>query len=281
MNLFRRIVIWLQQPEKASGPLTVGAMIAAFLMVNSSFRPIYQLVHHTPVAIRFGSLMMEKPLILWINEGLMVFFFLLVALEIKREIMDGHLDTAARVALPAIAALGGMLIPALTYLMFTWGDTAAVRGWAIPSATDTVLAIAALNVLGTKVPPAVRTFLLALAIFDDMGAIVILAAVFTDSLSLVSLIVSGGGAARVDSSQPNWRYAHIGLRGSRPRVVVRFAPIRCSRHRGWIPDRTDRPPEDERTQALTPSCSRAGPSPLGGAGDRTRICLFQLRRWLV
>lgn len=192
MNFLRRIVFWLQQPEKASGPLTVGAMITAFLMVNSSFKPIYQLVHHTPVAIRFGSLMVEKPLILWINEGLMVFFFLLVALEIKREILDGHLDTTARVALPAIAALGGMLIPALIYLLFTWSDTAAVRGWAIPSATDTVLAIAALNVLGAKVPPTVRTFLLALAIFDDMGAIVILAAVFTDSLSLVSLIVAGG-----------------------------------------------------------------------------------------
>ncbi|MBU0590422.1 MAG: Na+/H+ antiporter NhaA [Gammaproteobacteria bacterium] len=191
MNFLRRIVFWLQQPEKASGPLTVGAMITAFLMVNSSFKPIYQLVHHTPVAIRFGSLMVEKPLILWINEGLMVFFFLLVALEIKREILDGHLDTTARVALPAIAALGGMLIPALIYLLFTWSDTAAVRGWAIPSATDTVLAIAALNVLGAKVPPTVRTFLLALAIFDDMGAIVILAAVFTDSLSLVSLIVAG------------------------------------------------------------------------------------------
>lgn len=191
-DLWHRITAWLQQPEKASGPLTVAAMLAAFAMVNSPLRPTYQLVHHTPVAIRVGSLMVEKPLILWINEGLMVFFFLLVALEIKREVLDGHLDSPARVALPALAALGGMLVPAAIYLLFTWGDAAAARGWAIPSATDTVLALAALNVLGARVPAAVRTFLLALAIFDDLGAILILAVLFTKSLSIVSLMVAAG-----------------------------------------------------------------------------------------
>ena len=186
----RRFAAWLRQPENASGPLAVAAMIAAFSMVNSPLRPIYRLVHHTPVAVRVGSLMVEKPLILWINEGLMVFFFLLVALEIKREILEGHLDSPARVAFPAVAALGGMLAPAAIYLLFTWGDSAASRGWAIPSATDTVLALAALNLLGARVPPAVRTFLLALAIFDDLGAIVILAALFTKNLSVASLAVA-------------------------------------------------------------------------------------------
>jgi Na+:H+ antiporter, NhaA family len=190
MNAWHRFAAWLQQPGKASGPLTIAAMIVAFAMVNSPFRSIYRLVHHTPVAIRVGSLMVEKPLILWINEGLMVFFFLLVALEIKREILEGHLDSPARVAFPALAALGGMLAPAAIYLLFTWSDPAARRGWAIPSATDTVLALAALNLLGARVPPAVRTFLLALAIFDDLGAIVILAALFTESLSVASLAVA-------------------------------------------------------------------------------------------
>lgn len=192
MNLWHRITAWLQQPEKASGPLTVAAMLVAFAMVNSPLRPIYDLAHHTPVALRVGSLMVEKPLVLWINEGLMVFFFLLVALEIKREILEGHLDSPARVALPALAALGGMLAPAAIYLLFTWGDPAAARGWAIPSATDTVLALAALNLLGARVPAAVRTFLLALAIFDDLGAILILAALFTKSLSVASLVVAAG-----------------------------------------------------------------------------------------
>lgn len=192
MDSWRRIIAWLQQPEKASGPLTVAAMLMAFAIVNSPLRPIYDLVHHTPVAVRVGSLMVEKPLILWINEGLMVFFFLLVALEIKREVLEGHLDSPARVALPALAALGGMLAPAAIYLLFTWDDAAAARGWAIPSATDTVLAIAALNLLGARVPPGVRTFLLALAIFDDIGAILILAVLFTKSLSVASFVVAAG-----------------------------------------------------------------------------------------
>lgn len=188
--LFRQIAERLQHPEKTSGPLTVAAMIAAFAMVNSPLRPIYRLVHHTPVAIRFGPLAVEKPLILWINEGLMVFFFLLVAMEIKREILEGHLQSVAKVALPAFAALGGMLVPAAIYLLFTWADPAASRGWAIPSATDTVLALAALNLLGARVSPAVKAFLLALAIFDDLGAIFILAALFTRDLSLVSLAIA-------------------------------------------------------------------------------------------
>jgi NhaA family Na+:H+ antiporter len=187
----RRIPGWLQQPEKASGLLTVVAMLAAFAMVNSPLQPIYQLVHHTPVSVRVGALMVEKPLILWINEGLMVFFFLLIALEIKREVLEGHLASPTKFSFPLLAALGGMLAPASIYLLFTWGDAAAVRGWAIPTATDTVLALAALNVLGTRVPAAARTFLLALAIFDDLGAIVVLATLYTKSLSIPALTVAG------------------------------------------------------------------------------------------
>ena len=192
MNRLLHIPAWLRHPEKASGALTVAAMLAAFALVNSPLEPLYQLVHHTPLAIRVGALLVEKPLILWINEGLMVFFFLLVALEIKREVLEGHLASPARVALPALAALGGMVAPAAIYLLLTWGDTTAARGWVIPTATDTVLALAALNVLGARVPPAARTFLLALAIFDDLGAIVILAALFSKSLSVPSLLVAAG-----------------------------------------------------------------------------------------
>ena len=124
MDHASRIPAWLQHPEKASGALTVAAMLVAFAMVNSPLRPLYQFVHHTPLAVRVGALLVEKPLILWINEGLMVFFFLLVALEIKREVLEGHLASLARVALPALAALGGMLAPAAIYLLFTWGDAA-------------------------------------------------------------------------------------------------------------------------------------------------------------
>lgn len=100
------IPVWVEHPEKASGALTVAAMFAALAMVNSPPAPLYELVHHTPLAVRVGEFILEKPLILWINEGLMVFFFLLVALEIKREVLEGHLATPARIALPAAIALG-------------------------------------------------------------------------------------------------------------------------------------------------------------------------------
>lgn len=188
---------WLRQPEKLSGLLTVLAIAAALAMANSPLRGLYELVHHTPVAIRVGELMVEKPLVLWINEGLMVFFFLLVALELKREALEGHLASPALVALPAFAAAGGMLVPAVVYLGFTWGDPIASRGWAIPAATDTVLALAALHAMGTRVPASVKVFLTALAIFDDLGAIVILAALFTRDLSFVSLLLAAAAALAI------------------------------------------------------------------------------------
>ncbi len=184
---------WFPSLESASGALTLIAILAALAMANSPLRGLYEYVHHTPVALRVGDLTVQKPLVLWINEGLMVLFFLLVALELKREMLEGHLASAAHVALPAIAAVGGMLVPAAVYLAFVWGDPAASRGWAIPTATDTVLALAALHALGARVPPSVKAFLTALAIFDDVGAIVILAAIFTKELSLVSLSLAGLG----------------------------------------------------------------------------------------
>lgn len=184
---------WFPSLESASGALTLIAIVAALAMANSPLRGLYEFVHHTPVALRVGELAVQKPLVLWINEGLMVLFFLLVALELKREALEGHLASAGHVALPAIAAAGGMLVPAAVYLAFVWGDPAASRGWAIPTATDTVLALAALHALGSRVPASVKAFLTALAIFDDVGAIVILAAIFTQKLSFVSLLFAALG----------------------------------------------------------------------------------------
>lgn len=192
MKRDRQTASWIRQPEKLSGALTVATMLLAFAMVNSPLKSAYDLLHHTPVALHVGGWQVERPLILWINEGLMVFFFLLVALEIKREALQGHLASRAKMALPVIAAAGGMLVPAAVYLAFTWGDPDAARGWPIPTATDTVLALAALRVLGARVPAAVVAFLTALAIFDDIGAIVILAAMFTQSISLPALLAAAG-----------------------------------------------------------------------------------------
>jgi NhaA family Na+:H+ antiporter len=185
----------LRRPELTSGLLAVAAVLAALAIANSSLRPLYDLVHHTPVALRVGALYVEKPLIAWINEGLMVFFFLLVALEIKREALAGHLASRARIALPAIAALGGMLVPAGVYWLLAAGEPGAEQGWAVPIATDTVLALAALNALGAAAPAAVKAFLTAFAIFDDLGAIVILAMLFTAHLSVASLLVAAGALA--------------------------------------------------------------------------------------
>ncbi|ODV12994.1 MAG: Na+/H+ antiporter NhaA [Rubrivivax sp. SCN 70-15] len=182
---------WVSRsPERISGPLTLAAMLVALVTVNSPLRPLYDAIHHTPVGIRVGGWDIERPLILWINEGLMVFFFLLVALEIKREVLQGHLASRARVALPLISAVGGMVVPAVMYLAFTWRDPAAARGWPIPMATDTVLALAALRALGARVPAAVVAFLTATAIFDDLGAIAVLALLFSQSISTPALLAA-------------------------------------------------------------------------------------------
>lgn len=208
---------WLAQPETLSGVLTVLAIAAALAMANSPLRDLYQAVHHTPVALRVGELQVEKPLVLWINEGLMVFFFLLVALELKREALEGHLASPARVALPVFAAAGGMLAPAVIYLAFAWGDAAASRGWAIPTATDTVLALAALHAMGARVPASAKTFLTALAIFDDLGAIIILAVLYTKDLSFLSLFFAAAAVLALAVTN------RLGVTRSSTYVVLGFA----------------------------------------------------------
>ena len=147
--------------ERAAGLVTVGAMLVALILANSPLRDFYQLVHHTPVSLQVGTLGIDKPLILWINDGLMVFFFLLMGVELKREMLGGLLGSARQVALPAIAATGGMLLPALVYLIVNGTAGIAAHGWAVPTATDIVLALAVLSLFGERVPPALRVFLMA------------------------------------------------------------------------------------------------------------------------
>ena len=180
----------MTRPERASGLLTLAAMLVAIVLANSPLKPIYDAVHHTPVGLSVGTWQIDRPLILWINEGLLVFFFVLVALEIKREVLVGHLASRARAALPLAAAVGGMVVPAALYLVFNGQDAAAARGWPIPMATDTVLALAALHALGARVPGAVVAFLTASAIFDDLGAIAVLALLFSESISLPALLAA-------------------------------------------------------------------------------------------
>ncbi len=172
-----------------------AAMLLAFVWVNSPAVGIYDVIHHTPLSLQVGDIGLSKPLVDWINEGLMVFFFFAIGLEIKREVLAGDLASPRKIALPAIGAIGGMLVPAAIYLLFNAGNPATEHGWAVPVATDIVLALAVLSVLGERIPPALKVFLMALAVFDDFGTLMIIAFFYTEGLSLVSLALAGLGLA--------------------------------------------------------------------------------------
>lgn len=177
--------------ERAAGLVTVAAMFLALVLANTPLREGYRLLHHTPVTLQVGSVGIDKPLILWINEGLMVFFFLLMGVELKREMLGGLLSSVRQMALPGIAAAGGMLVPALVYLLLNGTDGIPAHGWAVPTATDIVLALAVLSLFGERVPAALRVFLMALAVFDDLGAVAIIALFYTEGLAGEALLIAG------------------------------------------------------------------------------------------
>ena len=176
--------------ESASGLLLIAAAILAMVAANSPLHTLYDALIDMPVEIRVGALYIAKPLLLWINDGLMAVFFFLIGLELKRELVEGELSNMSAVALPAIGAIGGMVVPAAIYLYFNWGDSVAVSGWAIPAATDIAFSLGILTLLGSRVPLTLKVFLVSLAIFDDIGAIVIIALFYTDDLSLSALVVA-------------------------------------------------------------------------------------------
>lgn len=188
-SLQRRISSLLHH-EAAGGVLLMAAAAAALLLDNSPLNWLYDAILSTPVVVQIGALAIDKPLLLWINDGLMAVFFFLVGLEIKRELLQGQLSTWNQAALPLFAALGGMVAPALIFVAFNLGDPTALNGWAIPAATDIAFALGVLALLGSRVPVALKIFLLALAIIDDLGAIVIIALFYTADLSLLSLVIA-------------------------------------------------------------------------------------------
>ena len=178
--------------ESASGLLLIAATALAMIVVNTPAKFLYDHFLNTPIEVRVGQLELAKPLLLWINDGLMAIFFFLIGLEIKREVLEGELSHPSRIILPAISALGGMTIPALVYAAVNWGDSLALRGWAIPAATDIAFALGILALLGPRVPTSLKVFLLTLAIIDDLGAIVIIALFYSGTLSIISLGVAAG-----------------------------------------------------------------------------------------
>lgn len=176
--------------ESASGILLVVATVLAMVVENSPAQPLYESLLGTPVSIQVGALVIAKPLLLWINDGLMAVFFFLVGLEIKREALEGELSDPARVTLPMIAAVGGVVVPSAIYAAINWGDPVAIKGWAIPAATDIAFALGVLSLLGSRVPVGLKVFVLTLAIVDDLGAIVIIALFYSEDLTPSSLVVA-------------------------------------------------------------------------------------------
>jgi NhaA family Na+:H+ antiporter len=184
------------QNEASGGIILILAAALAMLLANLGVtRDLYHAFLETPVELRVGVLEINKNMLLWINDALMAVFFLLVGLEVKRELVQGSLASRQRAAFPVIAAIGGMVVPALIYLAFNWQDPVARHGWAIPAATDIAFALGVLALLGNRVPMALKIFLMALAIIDDLGAIIIIALFYTSELSVLSLGVAAAAIA--------------------------------------------------------------------------------------
>ena len=181
--------------ESSAGVLLMLAALMALIASNSMLSGLYGGFLTTPVVVQIGALEIAKPLLLWINDGLMAVFFFLIGLEIKREILEGELSSFDKAALPLIAAIGGMAGPALVYVLINWSTPETLNGWAIPAATDIAFALGVLMLLGRSVPTSLKVFLLAIAIIDDLGAITVIALFYTSDLSTMALGLAAIGLA--------------------------------------------------------------------------------------
>lgn len=173
--------------EAAGGLILMGTALLAILVKNSALAEWYDHLLVLPFSISLGDTGLSKPLLLWINDGLMAIFFLLIGLELKREMIEGHLASRSQLTLPVIGAVGGVAIPALIFLIFNYHDPELARGWAIPAATDIAFALGVILLLGDRVPISLKVLLTSIAVIDDLGAIVIIALFYTSQLSVLSL----------------------------------------------------------------------------------------------
>lgn len=184
-------VVRFLQGDMAPGLILAATAILAIALFNyAPVNPYYRDALQTPLRVGFADLELSKPLLLWINDGLMAVFFLLVGLELKRELLEGSLASKNQIILPALAAIGGMAAPALVYWLINGGDPVLLRGWAIPAATDIAFALGALSLLGRTVPVSLKVFLLTLATLDDLGAIIVIAVFYTAQISMTALTLA-------------------------------------------------------------------------------------------
>ena len=189
--LFRPLLKFIKL-EASAGIVLFLAAVLALVVDNSPLRGYYHDFFTLKMSIHLGVLVLSKPLLLWINDGLMAVFFLLVGLEIKREVVSGELNDLRRTSLPIVAALGGIVVPGLIYVVLNYHDHTALSGWAIPTATDIAFSLGILSLLGRRVPLNLKVFLTALAIFDDIAAILIIAVFYTSHISVVLLCIAAG-----------------------------------------------------------------------------------------
>ncbi len=176
--------------DSIGGILLLVAMVLALVVANSPISVLYDALFNLPFTIQLGNVGLSKPLLLWINDGLMAIFFFMVGLELKREFLEGSLSQRSQLVLPLVAALGGMLVPSAIYAWWNWNDVTSLQGWAIPTATDIAFALGILGMLGGRIPPSLKIFLTVLAIFDDLGVILIIAIFYSGNLSMMALLIA-------------------------------------------------------------------------------------------
>ena len=195
LRLINRSVNQFIHSQSIGGVLLALAALVALVISNSQWSDAYLRFLQIPGELRFGvnGLILSKPLIVWVNDLWMAVFFFLVGLEIKRELLEGELATVRQAALPMAAAFGGMVVPALIFSVINWGDPVALRGWGIPMATDIAFALGILVLLGSRVPASLKVFLTAVAIIDDLGAILVIAFFYTADLAPAMLLAAAGG----------------------------------------------------------------------------------------
>ncbi len=176
--------------ESAGGILLIGAAVLAMIAANTPLSEYYDLLLDVPVEVRVGGLIVAKPLILWVNDGLMAVFFFLVGLELKREVVEGELSQLGNVVLPFCGAIGGVIVPVAIYVAFNHDDPLAMNGWAVPAATDIAFSLGLLSLFSDRVPVGLKVFLVSVAIFDDLAAIIIIAIFYSGSPSLTALVTA-------------------------------------------------------------------------------------------
>lgn len=174
--------------ESASGVLLIIFSLFAIFLANSDFANYYYAIKNSYISISFENFQLKETVHHWVNDGLMAIFFLVIGLELKREMINGQLSTFSKILLPGIAAVGGMVFPALIYIILNKHEPLAMSGWAIPTATDIAFSLAVLSVLGKRVPVSLKIFLLSLAIIDDLGAVMVIALYYTSEISYINLL---------------------------------------------------------------------------------------------